>query len=255
MQSLYTSPARMVNDSAVQTSGNKPNSANTPLDSQSSKPVNYAPSLKEVAANANNGVNQTTETEDSLDSAQQARQQAQQEQQVQQVVSQLKLRDQEVRAHEMAHLAVAGQYARGMSFTYQTGPDGKQYAIGGEVGIDTSPVAGDPQATMDKALIIQRAALAPAEPSSQDRKVAQQATQMLAEARAELMAQQAQEQANTENGIGTAAEGEDELAVNRSQRISGIDENQNNISLNNNQPSPLLAMERNQFDLRMQFAG
>ena len=77
----------------------------------------------------------------------------------------MKARDAEVRAHEMAHLVVAGQYARGMSFTYETGPDGKNYAVAGEVGIDTSPVNGDPQATIEKARVIQRAALASPQPS------------------------------------------------------------------------------------------
>ena len=62
------------------------------------------------------------------------------EQEVKQV-QELKARDREVRAHEAAHLAAAGSLATGVSFTYQRGPDGVQYAVGGEVGIDTSPVA------------------------------------------------------------------------------------------------------------------
>jgi hypothetical protein len=49
-----------------------------------------------------------------------------------------------------------------------TGPDGKQYAVGGEVPIDLSPVSGNPQATVQKAETIQRAALAPADPSGPD---------------------------------------------------------------------------------------
>ncbi len=49
------------------------------------------------------------------------------------------MRDREVRAHEMAHLAAAGGLASsGATFTYQHGPDGVSYAIGGEVKIDTS---------------------------------------------------------------------------------------------------------------------
>lgn len=103
----------------------------------------------------------------------------------------LKARDQEVRAHEQAHLSAAGGIAvSGASYSYQRGPDGNAYAIGGEVSIDTSAVAGDPAATLDKAEQIRRAAMAPAEPSSQDRKVAAQATQMAAQARVELAAQQ-----------------------------------------------------------------
>lgn len=104
-----------------------------------------------------------------------------------QLVRELSARDREVRAHEQAHLAAAGPYATGgPSFTYQTGPDGQRYAVGGEVGIDTSPVAGDPQATLNKARTIMAAAGAPVEPSSQDRAVAAAAAAMAAQAQAEL---------------------------------------------------------------------
>ena len=100
----------------------------------------------------------------------------------------LKARDQEVKAHEMAHLAAAGGIALGgASFEYQQGPDGVRYAVGGEVNIDTSAVQGDPAATLSKAEQIQRAALAPANPSSQDRQVAAKASAMAANARVELM--------------------------------------------------------------------
>lgn len=108
-------------------------------------------------------------------------------------VEELKKRDQEVRRHEQAHLAAAGAHARGgPSFTYQKGPDGKMYAIGGEVPIDLSPVAHDPQATIQKAEAIQRAALAPAEPSGPDRQVAAKAAALATKARQELT-QQSQE--------------------------------------------------------------
>lgn len=106
-------------------------------------------------------------------------------------LEQLKSRDREVRAHEMAHLAAgAGLVRGGMSFTYQNGPDGQRYAVGGEVSIDTSKVAGDPQATLQKARQIQAAAMAPANPSAQDRSVAAGAAQMAAEARMELVRMQ-----------------------------------------------------------------
>jgi hypothetical protein len=48
-------------------------------------------------------------------------------------------------------------------------PDGCDYALGGEVAIDTSAIAGDPEATLRKMEQIRRAALAPANPSGQDR--------------------------------------------------------------------------------------
>jgi len=106
-------------------------------------------------------------------------------------VEELKNRDREVRSHEAAHLAAAGQYAKGgPKFDYQRGPDGKNYAVGGEVSIDTSPVPNNPEATIRKARQIRAAAHAPAEPSSQDRQVAAQASQMETKARTELQQEQ-----------------------------------------------------------------
>lgn len=104
-------------------------------------------------------------------------------------LTELKARDREVRAHEAAHQAVGGEYAGAMSFTYQRGPDGAQYAVGGEVSIDLSPVQGDPQATIDKMRIVRAAAMAPAEPSGQDRAVAAQAMQIMLQAQSELAAE------------------------------------------------------------------
>lgn len=98
----------------------------------------------------------------------------------------LKARDREVRAHEAAHQAVGGQYAGAISYVYERGPDGAQYAVGGEVSIDTAPVEGDPQATIEKMRTVRAAALAPAEPSPQDRAVAAQAMQLMLQAQSEL---------------------------------------------------------------------
>ncbi len=98
----------------------------------------------------------------------------------------LKARDREVRAHEAAHQAVGGQYAGAMSLTYQRGADGAQYAVGGEVPIDVSPVQGNPQATIQKMQTVRAAAMAPAEPSGQDQAVAAQAMQLMLQAQSEL---------------------------------------------------------------------
>ncbi len=104
-----------------------------------------------------------------------------------QIVQQLAEIDRHVRAHEQAHLAVAGIYATGgPSFEYVVGPDGRRYAVGGDVTIDYSPVPGDPEATIRKAEIVQAAANAPADPSLQDRQVAAAAARMEQEARQEL---------------------------------------------------------------------
>ncbi len=108
-------------------------------------------------------------------------------------VDELKQRDREVRQHEAAHLAAAGQYARGgATYSTKTGPDGNQYAVGGEVQIDTSPVKGDPEATIAKMQVVRAAALAPAEPSTQDRKIAAQADAEIRKAQGELARSRAQ---------------------------------------------------------------
>ena len=101
-------------------------------------------------------------------------------------LAQLRRVDTEVRAHELAHLAAAGAYARGgMSFQYQQGADGQKYAVGGEVSIDTSREA-DPAKTISKMQVVRSAALAPASPSSQDRQVAAMATKTIGDAETEL---------------------------------------------------------------------
>ena len=102
-------------------------------------------------------------------------------------VQELKQRDREVRQHEQAHIAAGGSHVRGgAQYQYERGPDGRFYAVGGEVQIDTAPVPGDPAATIRKLEAVQRAASAPADPSGQDRSVAAAAARGIAEARAEL---------------------------------------------------------------------
>ncbi len=116
-------------------------------------------------------------------------------------VQELRRRDREVRAHEQAHIAAGGRYVRGgASFEYVTGPDGKKYATGGEVSIDTSKEQ-DPEATIRKMETVIKAALAPARPSSVDRAVAVRAQARKAEASAEL-AQQRRSAETGESGAG-----------------------------------------------------
>jgi hypothetical protein len=120
--------------------------------------------------------------------SQQDKSTAQQEQEVkeQRAISELATRDREVRAHEQAHAAVGGQYAGSPTYSFERGPNGVNYAVGGEVSIDTSPVPNDPEATLRKAQTIRAAASAPAEPSPQDRRVAAQAASLENEARAQI---------------------------------------------------------------------
>lgn len=103
------------------------------------------------------------------------------------ILRQLKARDREVRQHEAAHKAVGGSLAGAISYTFQRGPDGVPYAVGGEVPIDISPAA-DPAATVEKMEVVKAAAMAPAQPSSQDLQVVAAATQIQQQARVELAA-------------------------------------------------------------------
>jgi len=101
-------------------------------------------------------------------------------------VARLREIDRQVRAHEAAHVAAAGGLVtRGAQFTTVRGPDGQSYAVAGEVQIDTTP-GKSPEETLQKAERIRAAALAPADPSPQDLKVAAKAAQMAAQARMEL---------------------------------------------------------------------
>lgn len=109
-------------------------------------------------------------------------------------VAKLKQIDAKVRAHERAHAAVGGAHAGAPSYTYTRGPDGQMYATGGEVAIDIS-AENDPEATLQKATQIAAAALAPADPSGQDRAVAAAAAQLRLEALAQIREEKRAEQA------------------------------------------------------------
>ncbi len=140
-------------------------------------------------SNENNEQNNTgSESVDGQDTAiteQQANAEAFAEKQV---IRNLEIRDKEVRTHEMAHAAVGGAYTGSPSYSYEIGPDGKKYAVEGEVAVDLTPVAGDPKETIAKMKKVQAAALAPASPSAQDTRVAASAASIIAEAQAELIA-------------------------------------------------------------------
>ena len=100
-------------------------------------------------------------------------------------VEQLKRRDAEVRAHEAAHAGAASALGGSPSFTYQQGPDGRSYAVDGEVQVQLQR-GSTPEETIRNAQTVRGAAMAPAQPSGQDRGVAAAAAAMEAEARAEM---------------------------------------------------------------------
>jgi len=108
----------------------------------------------------------------------------------QKIISQLQSRDQEVRQHELAHASIGGSATGAPSYSFEIGPDGKKYAVGGEVSVDLSSVPGDPQATITKMQKVHAAALAPAHPSTQDTRVAASASRIILQAQSEILAQQ-----------------------------------------------------------------
>lgn len=130
-------------------------------------------------------------------------------------VNELKKRDAEVKAHEQAHIAAGGPYVRGgANYEYERGPDNRNYAVGGEVSIDVSPER-TPEATIRKMQVVRRAALAPRDPSGQDRAVAAQATQLEAQARQELQKQKQEEsqEKQDKNKVEEAAGQEQNIAT------------------------------------------
>jgi len=108
------------------------------------------------------------------------------------LVKELQSRDSEVRAHEAAHQAAGGGMTGAASYTYQQGPDGKMYAIGGEVSISMS-TGSTPQETIANARKIAAAAMAPGNPSPQDHSVAASARVMEMKAQQQLAKQQQEE--------------------------------------------------------------
>ncbi len=199
-------PAAMSQSAAEKGLSNKYSSKSAP---QKNEQIDFA-NLKKQATKANASINdqqaqqdnsptnnkasdqseQNLTKEDSTTSAKESnssKQKKAEAQAIEQQLNSLKRRDQEVKAHEAAHASVGGSITGAPSFSYQRGPDGKSYAVDGEVSVDVSTVSGDPQATIAKMEKVHAAALAPLNPSAQDKSVAAQATKNIAEAQLELL--------------------------------------------------------------------
>lgn len=89
----------------------------------------------------------------------------------QRVLSRFKNKDNEVRTHEQLHASKATTTTP-INYSYQAGPDGKLYAVGGYVRFDTSIPKDEAQA-MQKLNELQRASTAPKDLSSADSSIAQ----------------------------------------------------------------------------------
>lgn len=142
--------------------------------------MNLSPQARELAARA-----AESEQKSELPNADASKPDDEQTPEVKAELRQLKARDREVRAHEQAHKAAGGGHAGAIQLDFESGPDGKRYAISGEVPIDVSAVKGDPDKTLQKMATVQRAALAPANPSAADRAVAARAAAHATQARLE----------------------------------------------------------------------
>jgi len=103
---------------------------------------------------------------------------------IKQEIFKLKEIDAHVKNHEAAHKAAGGEFAGSASYTYKVGPDGKKYAVAGEVPI-TIKKGKTPDETIANMEKVKAAALAPADPSPQDLKVAATASSIENQAKME----------------------------------------------------------------------
>ncbi|PCJ45133.1 MAG: hypothetical protein COA74_16245 [Gammaproteobacteria bacterium] len=167
---------------------------------------------------------QVIQQNQSSEQASQARAEQEQLAQDQAIISNLSSIDRKVRAHEQAHASVGGSLTGAPSYTFKTGPNGVRYAVAGEVSIDTSGVPGNPQATLRKAEQVARAALAPADPSATDQRVAASAQALASKARfeiAQLAANKIQESRAEAQARNTGEEVEEVAVFESSTSFSG----------------------------------
>ncbi|MDO6425450.1 putative metalloprotease CJM1_0395 family protein [Thalassotalea sp. 1_MG-2023] len=167
-------------------------------------------------ASKNNPDNQQASSDDGADNA------SEPDFADQQLIRELQNRDKEVRSHEQAHATAGGAYTGAPSYSFEVGPDGKKYAVEGEVSVDLSPIKGDPQATIAKLQKVYNAALAPANPSIQDSRVANKAAQLIAQAQSELY-EITQSAINATSGERVVIDTSDRFASNNAEEVSGND--------------------------------
>ena len=101
-------------------------------------------------------------------------------------IDELKRTEQEVITHEQAHKAAGPDVTGAVSYPYSTGPDDQRYIVGGEVPIQMKE-GSTHEETIRILETVQRAALAPAEPSPQDLRVAASAAAQIQQTRSEML--------------------------------------------------------------------
>ncbi|MBB1388541.1 hypothetical protein H5185_03755 [Shewanella sp. SG44-6] len=147
-------------------------------------------------------------------------------------IEQLVQRDTEVKTHEQAHAAVGGSLTQSPSYQYEKGPDGRRYAVEGEVSIDVSPVSGDPKATLSKMQKVYAAAMAPVQPSMADIRVAAQALQNMNEAHKQLIQDRQQDTGSTLNNQTSAESGNIFTRAQNQQPLTPATNSNNSIAPN-----------------------
>jgi hypothetical protein len=212
---VYTKPRPARSDSSTETAAFNTAANNAPYNAANDAANTAAPAVSsDTSSDASSDASSDTPSETSSDKTDKSRTSQELTPEEKKEVEQLKETDKKVKAHEAAHKAAAGGLAiGGATFGYTTGPDNKRYATSGEVSIDTSPVPNDPDATIKKMQTVQKAALAPAQPSGQDRKVASQASRTMAQARMDKM--KAQSQSNKPSDSDKSADSNEESDTNK----------------------------------------
>lgn len=99
-----------------------------------------------------------------------------------QEVARLQQRDAQVKQEENAHAGGAGDLAGPIQYVYATGPDGRQYAVGGGVSIRAAAVTGDPLELRRMGARLAAAAHAAVNPSAQDLAAARSGLNLYAQA-------------------------------------------------------------------------
>lgn len=117
-------------------------------------------------------------------------------------VQDMRDRDREVKAHERAHVAAAAGLAGAPVYEYQIGPDGKRYAVGGHVDLQTGG-RSDPEKALSEAETVKRAAMAPASPSGPDMAAASKASAEANRLRAEKVSEDPEEEGQTGQAEGS----------------------------------------------------
>ena len=166
---IITQPAALSQSAAEKGVASDKERGRTPA--QNSENIDFA-SLKEKAELANNVISEQEKDPNSEQENQQSRQDSDEHEEQEnpiaanqdendsensaeefqhaREISELRRTDQAVRSHELAHASVGGAFTGSPHYSFETGPDGKKYAIEGEVSVDMSTVEGDPRATIAK---------------------------------------------------------------------------------------------------------